>query len=324
MFGPLAIAGTVFLALYAILFVSILQLVISRPVKEGIGSRWFILFFHVLVRLASQAVAIAFGVLVWKEWQLLVVYLVLAVEGYFSLVLFMARQLVWFEHHAFGTSWLAPSEEEISKARKARGGEKRALWKRLLGGEGGVMPWIHWLLIGANAMIITGGSLLTSGNSDLSTSSGIAGAEANWSSNSNLQTCKVLRAVGQSIFLLINIGLAASLASCAIRYKNSMGKWHLTLVPLVVAWPFLAARGAFGIAQAVDDSLIYYNPAIYDKNGLSSHFVLVEYLAATMTEWIACALLLSTRHFDAPEPIEQKSDVESSLHAKTESHSLSP
>lgn len=50
------------------------------------ASRFTILYFHCLIRVASQACGVAFGVLVWSNTDVFVAYLILSAEGYFSLV----------------------------------------------------------------------------------------------------------------------------------------------------------------------------------------------------------------------------------------------
>ena len=49
-------------------------------------SRWSMLFFHVMVRVASQACGIAFGILGFSNIIVFLAYLILGAEGYFTLV----------------------------------------------------------------------------------------------------------------------------------------------------------------------------------------------------------------------------------------------
>lgn len=104
-FGSHSIAAVVFLALYLVLTLPVAWLIFTKRVNWL--SRWLILFVHCLLRLASQGVALAFGIVSFDNTDLLsasprwrscalrigldepvtVAYLVLGVEGYFSLVL---------------------------------------------------------------------------------------------------------------------------------------------------------------------------------------------------------------------------------------------
>jgi hypothetical protein len=49
-------------------------------------SRWSILFFHVMVRLASQACGIGFAILGFSNTNIFLAFLILGAEGYFTLV----------------------------------------------------------------------------------------------------------------------------------------------------------------------------------------------------------------------------------------------
>jgi len=166
------------------------------------------------------------------------------VKGYFSLVLCAARYLISFHEHHFGESWL----------------EKRSIYKgktgfakffenfRLKGIKDRPMGIVHWLLIAANAIIITGGNLLA-GDATTVTSA--------WSTNSDIKTAKALRAAGQAIFLLINVALAGCFIMTVVQYRNKYGHsstpfyGHPSLALLMATWPFLFIRGVFGVCQAV-------------------------------------------------------------------------
>lgn len=144
------------------------------------------------------------------------------------------------------------------------------------------MAIIHNLLIGANAIIIAGGSQLAGGtkNQDLSTV---------------LAKSKVLRTVGQSIFLSIN----AFLFFCIIYTvhqcrRQQSGKIHPTLLVLLAVWPLLFVRGIYGILSGVLPAFNYFNPNNYGAVGLKDSFVVSEYILATTMEWTSCALLMLT------------------------------
>jgi len=68
-------AALVFLILYTILFVFLLVGYIGRYLSWG--SRYTIIFFHVTIRLSSQASGLAFGFIGYKNINLLVAYFIL-------------------------------------------------------------------------------------------------------------------------------------------------------------------------------------------------------------------------------------------------------
>jgi hypothetical protein len=49
-------------------------------------SRYSLLFFHVAIRVASQACGVVFGVLGFENTNVFLAYLILGAEGYFTLV----------------------------------------------------------------------------------------------------------------------------------------------------------------------------------------------------------------------------------------------
>ena len=49
-------------------------------------SRYSLLFFHVTIRVASQACGLAFGMLGFSNMDVFLAYLILGAEGYFTLV----------------------------------------------------------------------------------------------------------------------------------------------------------------------------------------------------------------------------------------------
>lgn len=83
-FGKEAGAALVFGILYAGMFVYMTFMYATKRYRWS--SRFTILYFHCLIRVASQACGVAFGVLVWDNTDVFVAYLILGAEGYFSLV----------------------------------------------------------------------------------------------------------------------------------------------------------------------------------------------------------------------------------------------
>ena len=68
-------AALVFLILYTILFIFLLVGYIGRYLSWR--SRYSIILFHVTIRLASQATGVAFGIIGFKNINILVAYFIL-------------------------------------------------------------------------------------------------------------------------------------------------------------------------------------------------------------------------------------------------------
>lgn len=270
----------IFLVLYSILWVTLIYGYITRRLK--FASVYTILLLHIFIRLSAQACGLAFGVIGYGAAGLLVAYLILGAEGYFTLVLCTYRVLiVWHQRNlASGESFLEPKlPKDWSFVKRVRESfSLRHLRKSY-------MSIMHWFLIAANAMIITGGTMLSNSmntNGD------------NLPTQQDLNTSKALRLAGQSIFLSINLLLAFSIARTFRLAIQELGYVHNTLKLLAVAWPFLVVRGVFGILQATLTEFSYYNFNNYDDKGLKRSFVVDEYLLATMEEWCSCAILMAT------------------------------
>ena len=69
------VAAVVFLTLYAILFILLLLGCLTRRIR--LRSRYSIIFFYVMVRLASQCTGVAFGIKGYTAINLLIAYLIL-------------------------------------------------------------------------------------------------------------------------------------------------------------------------------------------------------------------------------------------------------
>ena len=75
-----ASAALVFLILYTILFVLLLLGYLTGRLR--LRSRYSIIMFHVIVRLASQATGLAFGIVGYSATDLLVAYFILYVHRF--------------------------------------------------------------------------------------------------------------------------------------------------------------------------------------------------------------------------------------------------
>lgn len=129
-------------------------------------SRWSLLYFHVVIRVASQSCGVAFGVVGFDNLSLFVAYLVLSAEGFFTLVICTYRFLIsWQNHNRFNQrSTLEPhfsSKKDKSKAAVRSFAIWPLLWffvpSRLR--ENPMIP-VHNLLYIGNILIIAGGSIV--------------------------------------------------------------------------------------------------------------------------------------------------------------------
>lgn len=266
MWSSLASASLVFLILYLILFSTLLTLFVLRKVPWK--SRWLVLLLHVIVRLASQCCGLSFGVIGYRNINLLVAYYVLGAEGYFTLVVCTARFLIaWQRNNWAGYSWLEPVDHTKKRPRFTFLERLKGLFRWKAGSSNQWIMVTDWLLIAANAIIVAGGSLSSAAytDSDLSASQ----------MYSKLDAAEAMRATGQAVFLAINVALLVCIAVSMHQHRHyrfdhatridsdiaSAQKapqqhkrpWyaHPTLLQLLLTWPLLIVRGIFGVLQAV-------------------------------------------------------------------------
>ncbi|KAF7973628.1 hypothetical protein HWV62_14816 [Athelia sp. TMB] len=285
-------AALVFLVLYAILFITLILGYLTRQL--GLRSRYTILAFHITIRLASQATGLAFGIVGFANYRLLVAYFVLGAEGYFTLVYCAFRFLISWQNHNSAThdSWLEPRRP------KGQPFLQRLQQSLTLSGSSGGSPMstIHVLLIAANTIIVVGGSLLAGGDMV--------------QFYKNLLTSKGLRVTGQAIFLLINIFLLYCLVRTIneARRENPGQRVHPTLLLLLAAWPLLFVRGIYGVLAGLLPTFNYFDPGNHTDTGLTNSFVASEYVLGTAMEWTSCLLLLSTWYTSRKDP--KKAELE--------------
>ncbi|KDN49943.1 hypothetical protein K437DRAFT_290296 [Tilletiaria anomala UBC 951] len=315
--NALGIASVVFLVLYALCFFALCFGFASRQLK--FKSRWSFVLFHVTLRLAAQSVGIAFSLKGFSDIGLLIAYLVLGAEGYFSLVLCTARFLISFHNHIFGDSWLEPKEfknsnvmnqlplvrlgRRILRNFQIRVGENHIAQETDADRQTTANPrrkrvnfsgYVHYLLIVANAIIISG----------TSQAAGTIGEDPE-EIQSTLQRSRAMRAAGQSIFLAINIGLIICVAITISQYRRLAAQqnkpqvkstWygHSCLCALLLTSPFLITRGVFGICQSLLTSLSFFSASTYTADGFADEFVIKETVLAIAMEWSTCVLLIST------------------------------
>ncbi|KAJ7208556.1 hypothetical protein GGX14DRAFT_111776 [Mycena pura] len=281
-------------------------------------SRYSLIFFHVMVRVASQGLGIAFGILGLRNTSVFLAFLILGAEGYFSLGLCAFRFLVsWHQHNlASGTSWLEP--RETASEIKPNKSLKLLVFIflgpfALLIYRNNPMVAIPSILVIANLAIIIGGSYL-------------AGADYNNldspDTQARLRVSKITRTAGQGVFLACNaILLVAILLTIRtnLRHgdrsqrKNRAPRVHPTLVIIVLAWFPLMARGTFGILQSADFKLSYFNPDNYTSSGFKPSFTVIEYGLGVLPEFLTCVLLnftyLTSRN-DPPRDSKRAESVE--------------
>lgn len=274
-----ASAALVYLILYAILFILLILGYITDRLR--LRSRYSVVTFHVAVRLASQATGLAFGIVGYANVNLLVAYFILGAEGYFTLVLCTYRFLISWHYRNFEShdSWLEPRHPPGTPWFK-----RFADSFSIFGPKRSPMVIMHWFLIAANAIIISGGSQLAGGHDNVK------------DFDANLSQAKIMRTVGQSIFLTINALLLVCICQAMIQYRREHPgkKIHPTLFVLLAAWPLLFVRGMYGILSGVYPPFNYFNPDNYGEHGLTDAFVISEYILGTTMEWTSCALLMLT------------------------------
>jgi hypothetical protein len=145
------------------------------------------------------------------------------------------------------------------------------------------MSVVHYLLIVANAIIISGGSQITGGSETVA------------DFKTNLSRAKAMRVAGQAIFLSMTVFLGYCLFDTIKTCKRDRGgRVHPTLRVLLAIWPLLVVRGVYGVLLPVVSALNYFSPSNYDEHGLTDRFVIIEYVLGTSMEWTACALLILT------------------------------
>jgi hypothetical protein len=225
-------------------------------------SRWGLLFFHVTIRVASQAFGIGFGMLGLSNLGVFLAYVILGAEGYFTLVsqypwilgkdnwpiqvLCGFRFLIsWHQHNLPShKSWLEPHEaDKSSKARAQKVLALLALGPFAAFFYKDTMLFVHILLALANTSVVFGGGQL-------------AGADYTHPDSpdtiTRLRNGKIAGTIGQSVFLVITCGLFLVIAGTIVGEKKAGRRVHPTLWLLFAAWFPLVTRGIFGVLQYGD------------------------------------------------------------------------
>ena len=114
--------------------------------------------------------------------------------------------------------------------------------------------------------------------------------------NRNLPAAKWQRTAGQAVLLIVNIFLLYCIVE-TIRQshrENPRKRPHPILLLLLATCPLLLVRGVYGVMSGVLPAFNYFNPDNYGESGMTSSFVISEYIMGTATEWISCTLLMLT------------------------------
>jgi hypothetical protein len=171
------------------------------------------------------------------------------------------------------------------------------------------MTAIHWILIASNTIIVIGGTRTNTSDSSFS------------NYQSRLHISGIYRAVGQTCFLVINIGLGwflwisknqdnvdgtiSTRLVKVFRVPSDYGLQdghvprrgiHPTLWILIAAWPLLLVRGIFGLLQSQVRLINYADVGAYQGDGkggigFKKEFLVLEGVCAILMEWGACSLL---------------------------------
>jgi hypothetical protein len=114
--------------------------------------------------------------------------------------------------------------------------------------------------------------------------------------NQNLPSDKALRTAGQAGLLTVNILFACCTVNTIrqSRRENPGKRTHPALLLLLATCLLLLVRGLYGVMSGVVPRFNYYDPNNYGETGLTSSFVISEYIMGTLMEWVSCTLLMLT------------------------------
>lgn len=115
------------------------------------------------------------------------------------------------------------------------------------------------------------------------------------SQHGKILTSKVLRTVGQAIFLSLTFMLIA--LNIYVFTKERIRN-HVTIA-VMLAGPFLIVRGVFGVLSIYITKMNYFDLENYNDNGSLNHqLVIFEYVLSTTMEFVAALFLISKYYFD--------------------------
>lgn len=152
---------------------------------------------------------------------------------------------------------------------------------------------IPCIIIPANALIVSGGSIL-------------AGQKIDDIDHNKVTTSRALRTTGQVIFLL-QTGIAIGFA---VYVYNVEGLRHSNIYSIFLVSPFILVRGIFGILSIYVNDMNYYDISNYTAEGFHTKFVVYEYVLATTMEFITGCIYISNYFFDTRTTKKFQSDEE--------------
>ncbi|RCK59624.1 hypothetical protein Cantr_07645 [Candida viswanathii] len=287
LFPDSGIAASIFL----VLFVIYTSFAASIVYENGFKSIYTSLLLFGIFRVCGQFCGIAFAALGYDHYQWLVAYLVFSAEGHFTLILASFHLIANAQVAATGGSWVRPTPEQ-RREMKANAG---TLWEKF----NAYFPpstVFHMLLIPANALIVSGGTIMLGqlpGNYNPQT---VAASEG-------------LRTAGQVIFLsqtCVSIGLAFY-----VHFKE--GIRHCNLYSVFLVSPFITVRGIFGVLSIYIVAMNHFDVVNYTTNGTHARFVVYEYVLSTTMEYITGCIYISNYYFDtrfSKKNEEVKKDVQ--------------
>jgi hypothetical protein len=133
---------------------------------------------------------------------------------------------------------------------------------------------------------------------------GTADSGTNQQPNRNIPAAKWQCVVGQALMLVVNIFLLYCVVETIRQsHRENPGKrTHPILLLLLATCPLLLVRGVYGVMSGVLPAFNYFNPDNYGESGMTSSFVISEYIMGTATEWISCTLLMLTYFMSVNDP----------------------
>lgn len=261
MYENSGIASSIYLALYCLFTLTTIYVV----VKKGLKHLYTFLLSFGIIRTASQLCGVAFAVLGFEHWQWLIAYLVLGAEGYFVLIYTSFRFICTAQEKQYGNSWVlstGPARFKTPIMNIFFG-----TWSRIF----------HHILLPANVLVIAGGSLLA----------GIDSTEYDQYSGT-VTTSKILRTVGQALFLLLTSMVIGF--NIFVFFRERIRN-HITIT-VFLASPFLLVRGIFGLLSIYITDMNYFQLSNYTE-GFSKNLIIYEYVLGTTMEFISAVLLIS-------------------------------
>ncbi|KAI0461617.1 hypothetical protein LJB42_000916 [Komagataella kurtzmanii] len=257
-----AIVFTILYGIFAIVSISILWK------KRTIRTFYTGLFLFGLLRAAAQGCLIGFSAQEFIPRQWLIAYVVLKTEAYYLLILISLFLVCASYLEANGGSWSKRGSFDPSKSLL---GFKRFNLNTVV--------LLYCLTVVANVLVVVGGTLLASVN-----------ANEYGNNLSRINSSKGLRATGQALFLMSTLAVL-TLAACAIVLDNIRS---YLLASVFLATPFLLVRGVYGLLSPFVQGANYASMANYASTGMSTSFIVTEYVLATTMEFISGCIFLST------------------------------